>query len=147
MDSNRKFSIKIHGNEYAVEIKNIETGVATVEVNGTAYEVQYEAERRTSKTPTLVRTPVYHTESERPKKTAKPDQSKGKVIKAPLPGVILELKVKEGDSIKAGDVIMIMEAMKMENNIIAPQDGTVISLNVGKGDNVLEGDALVEIGG
>lgn len=147
MDSTRKFSIKIHGNDYAVEINKVHDGVASVEVNGTVYEVQYEAERRETKTPTLVRKPVYTTEAERPKKTAKPTENKGKIVKAPLPGVILETKVKEGDTIKAGDVLMIMEAMKMENNIVAPGDGTVASMKVAKGDNVLEGDALVEIGG
>ena len=147
MDSNRKFSIKIHGNDYAVEIKKVDDGVASVDVNGTVYEVQYEAERRTSKTPTLVRQPVYHTETDRPVKTARPTENKGKVVKAPLPGVILETKVREGAAIKAGDVLMIMEAMKMENNIVAPSDGTVVSMKVAKGDNVLEGDPLVEIGG
>ena len=59
----------------------------------------------------------------------------------------LDLRIKEGDSVKAGDVLMIMEAMKMENNIVAPGDGTVTSVKVAKGDNVLEGDPLVEIGG
>jgi len=147
MDSNRKFSIKIHGNDYAVEIKKVDHGVASVEVNGTVYEVQYEAEKRVTKTPTLVRKPVYHTESDRPQKTAAPEASKGRMIKAPLPGVILELRIKEGDTVKAGDVLMIMEAMKMENNIVAPGDGTVTALKVAKGDNVLEGDPLVEIGG
>ncbi len=147
MDSNRKFSIKIHGNEYAVEINKVDDGVASVEVNGTVYDVQYEVEKRTTKTPTLVRTPVYHTAEERPKKTSAPDATKGRTVKAPLPGVILELRIKEGDAVKAGDVLMIMEAMKMENNIVAPGDGTVQSLKVAKGDNVLEGDPLVEIGG
>ena len=66
MDSNRKFSMKIHGNDYAVEIRKIDEGTATVEVNGTVYEVHYEAERKVSKTPTLTRTPVYHTETDRP---------------------------------------------------------------------------------
>ena len=147
MDSNRKFAITIHGNDYAVEIQKVAEGVASVEVNGTVYEVKYEAEKRVSKTPTLVRTPVYHTESERPKKTTRPEETKGRTVKAPLPGVILELRIKEGDAVKAGDVLMIMEAMKMENNIVAPGDGTVTSLKVAKGDNVLEGDLLVEIGG
>ena len=147
MDSTRKFSIKIHGNDYAVEIKKVDDGVASVDVNGTVYEVQYEAERRSTKTPTLVRTPVYHTASDRPLKTSKPEESKGKLVKAPLPGVILEVKVKEGDSIKAGQVLMIMEAMKMENNIVAPSDGTVVSMKVSRDDNVLEGDPLLEIGG
>lgn len=147
MDSSRKFSMKIHGNDYAVEITKMDDGLASVEVNGTVYEVRYEAERRVSKTPTLTRKPVYHTETDRPMKTAKPDPSKGKTVKAPLPGVILELRVKQGDSVKAGDVLMVMEAMKMENNISSPMDGTVTSLKVAKGDNVLEGDSLIEIGG
>ncbi|MBN1448757.1 MAG: biotin/lipoyl-binding protein [Bacteroidetes bacterium] len=147
MESNRKFSMKIHGNDYAVEIKKIDEGIASVEVNGTVYEVHYEAERKVSKTPTLSRKPVYHTETDRPAKTARPDPSKGRIVKAPLPGVILEMRVKEGDTVKAGDVVMIMEAMKMENNISSPMDGTVTAMKVAKGDNVLEGDALFEIGG
>lgn len=146
MDSRRTFKMKIHGNEYGVEIKKVGEGVASVEVNGTIYEVQFESERKVSKTPTLTRTPVYTTETEHPKKTASPTESKGKQVKSPLPGVILEIKVREGDPVKAGDVLMIMEAMKMENNIVAPSDGRIAVLKVGKGDNVLEGDLLVEIG-
>lgn len=146
MDSNRTFKMKIHGNEYSVDIKNVGEGIASVEVNGTVYEVEFEAQRKVSKTPTLTRAPVYTTEADRPKTTAAPTENKGKTVKAPLPGVILELKVREGDTVKAGDVLLIMEAMKMENNIVAPTDGRVTALKVGKGDNVLEGDPLVEIG-
>ena len=147
MDSNRTFKMKIHGNEYNVDIKKVGEGVAEVEVNGTVYSVDFEAERKVSKTPTLTRTPVYTTQAERPKSTASPTENRGKTVKAPLPGVILELRVREGDTVKAGDVLLIMEAMKMENNIVAPTDGRVSALRVGKGDNVLEGDPLVEIGG
>lgn len=147
MDSNRTFKMKIHGNEYTVDIKNVGEGEAQVEVNGTVYSVAFEAERKVSKTPTLTRTPVYTTQVERPKTTASPTENKGKTVKSPLPGVILELRVREGDTVKAGDVLLIMEAMKMENNIVAPMDGRVAALKVGKGDNVLEGDPLVEIGG
>ena len=146
MDSRRTFKMKIHGNDYGVEIQKVGEGVASVEVNGTVYEVEFESERKVSKTPTLTRTPVYTTETEHPKKTASPTEGKGKTIKSPLPGVILEVKVREGDSVKAGDVLLIMEAMKMENNIVAHSDGTIASLKVAKGDNVLEGDPLVEIG-
>jgi glutaconyl-CoA/methylmalonyl-CoA decarboxylase subunit gamma len=146
MDSRRTFKMKIHGNDYGVEIKKVGEGVASVEVNGTVYQVEFESARKVSKTPTLTRAPVYTTETERPKKTASPTEGAGKTIKSPLPGVILEVKVREGDSIKAGDVLLIMEAMKMENNIVAHSDGTIASLKVGKGDNVLEGDPLVEIG-
>lgn len=147
MNSARKFNIKINGTDYAVEIKKVDEGLATVEVNGSVYDVAFEAEKKVSKTPTLVRTPAYTTQSERPKTTAKPEENKGKIIKAPLPGVILDMHVREGDAVKAGQVLLVMEAMKMENNIVAPNDGTVTALRISKGDNVLEGDVLVEIGG
>ena len=66
-------------------------------------------------------------------------------VKAPMPGNILDVKVKAGDSVKAGDVLVILEAMKMENEIVAPQDGTVASVNVNKGDTVNSGDVLVSM--
>ena len=66
-------------------------------------------------------------------------------VKAPMPGNILDVKVKAGDSVKAGDVLAILEAMKMENEIVAPQDGTVASVNVNKGDTVNSGDTLVSM--
>ena len=62
-----------------------------------------------------------------------------------MPGNILDVKVKAGDSVKAGDVLVILEAMKMENEIVAPQDGTVASVNVNKGDTVNSGDTLVSM--
>ena len=66
-------------------------------------------------------------------------------VKAPMPGNILDVKVKAGASVKAGDVLVILEAMKMENEIVAPQDGTVASINVHKGDTVNSGDVLVSM--
>ena len=66
-------------------------------------------------------------------------------VKAPMPGNILDVKVKTGASVKAGDVLVILEAMKMENEIVAPQDGTVASVNVNKGDTVNSGDVLVSM--
>ena len=62
-----------------------------------------------------------------------------------MPGTILDVKVKAGASVKAGDVLVILEAMKMENEILAPQDGTVASVNVNKGDTVNSGDVLVSM--
>jgi len=146
MNSSRQFNIKINGTEYTVDILKAEDGAASVEVNGTKYDVQYEQKKAVSKTPTLVRTPAYTSAEERTKSFAKPDEVKTKGIKSPLPGVILEVKVNTGDAVKAGQGLMVMEAMKMENNIVAPSDGIVKALKVGKGDNVLEGDLLVEIG-
>ena len=63
-------------------------------------------------------------------------------VNAPMPGNILDVKVKPGDSVKAGDTLLILEAMKMENEISAPQDGTIASVNVRKGDVVNSGDLL-----
>ena len=79
-------------------------------------------------------------------KAAAPAGAAGAVtVKAPMPGNILDVKVKAGDSVKAGDVLVILEAMKMENEIVAPQDGTVASINVHKGDTVNSGDTLVSM--
>ena len=69
----------------------------------------------------------------------------GEVVAAPMPGNILDVKVAAGASVKAGDVLVILEAMKMENEILAPQDGTVASVNVNKGDTVNSGDVLVSM--
>ena len=79
-------------------------------------------------------------------KAAAPASAAGAVsVKAPMPGNILDVKVAAGASVKAGDVLVILEAMKMENEIVAPQDGTVASINVNKGDTVNSGDVLVSM--
>ena len=67
-------------------------------------------------------------------------------VNAPMPGTILDIKVKAGAAVKAGDVVMILEAMKMENEISAPQDGTIASIDVRKGDTVNSGDVLYTMG-
>ena len=66
-------------------------------------------------------------------------------MKAPLPGLILEIQVKEGDEVKVGQDILVMEAMKMENEIQSNQSGIVKSIKVDEGDNVYEGDVLIEL--
>ena len=79
-------------------------------------------------------------------KAAAPAGAAGAVsVRAPMPGNILDVKVAAGASVKAGDVLVILEAMKMENEIVAPQDGTVASVNVHKGDTVNSGDVLVSM--
>lgn len=147
MISQRTFNVSINGSDYNIEIKKIDEGQATVEVNGTAYDVSFETKRKVSKTPTLLRQPAYTTEVERPRKTAPPEEGKRRVIKAPLPGVILSVSAKEGDTVKAGQIVLMMEAMKMENNIVAPSDGTILQMKAVQGANVLEGEILFEIGG
>jgi len=76
-----------------------------------------------------------------PKKAAPP--AGATVVEAPMPGKILSVDVKAGDAVKAGDVLMILEAMKMQNEIMAPQDGTVSEVRINAGDTVATGDVLV----
>lgn len=143
----KKFKFTIRGNNYDVEILNLEDNVAEIEVNGSTYQVEIHKEIKTSKTPKLVRQQAVHSSQSEPVKTSKPSERKGVgAIKAPLPGTILEVKVKVGDSVKSGDTILIMEAMKMENNIKADRGGKISQIKVNPGDSVLESDVLVEIG-
>ena len=67
-------------------------------------------------------------------------------VKSPLPGVIVDIKVRQGDRVTAGQHLLVLEAMKMENNIDADRDGIIVELKVNKGDSVLEGDTLLTIG-
>lgn len=146
----KKFKFTIHGNIYDVEIGNIEENVAQIEVNGTPYMIEIDKSIQTVKTPKLVRTPSVPSTDASPSvaKTSKPDEPKGGgTIKSPLPGVIIDVHVKEGDLVRLGQKLITLEAMKMENNINADKEGKVITISVGKGDAVLEGDLLITIGG
>jgi len=140
----KKYKFKIHGNEYDVELKNFEENIATIEVNGTTYEVEVERKETTkTKTPTLVRSNVQVDRKD--SKIKKNVSSRATAIKAPLPGTIFKLVKREGDEVKKGETILIMEAMKMENNILAEKDGVIKSLKVREGDSVLQNDVLAEI--
>ena len=143
----KKFKITIRGNKYDVELLNIEDNIAEIEVNGSKYEVEIEQEVKTTKTPKLVRQQAIPSSDSDRAKTSKPSERKGAgTVKAPLPGTILQMFVKEGDLVKSGDKLLIMEAMKMENNITADKEGKITAVKVKQGDSVLEGDVLVEIG-
>jgi len=145
----KKYNFTISGNKYTVEIKDIDDGIAEVEVNGSLYRVELEQALQQVKTPKLVRSTVSpSTESHSSTvKTAKPDAPKGTgYIKSPLPGTILEVCVREGDYVKIGTKLAVLEAMKMENNINSDKEGKIISIKVRQGDAVLEGDTLIQIG-
>jgi glutaconyl-CoA/methylmalonyl-CoA decarboxylase subunit gamma len=137
----KSYKFKINGNDYTVDIKSVEDNIAELEVNGTPFHVELSKEIKTTKTPKLMRTAVS------PRTEAKPliVPAGLKKVEAPLPGSIFHITVKEGDVVKKGDVILIMEAMKMENNILAEVDGTVKAIKVKVGDTVLQGTTLVEI--
>lgn len=118
-----------------------------ITVNGVAYSVSVEETAAgaapVAAAPAAPKAPAAPAAA--PKATAPAGAAGAVSVKAPMPGNILDVKVAAGASVKAGDVLVILEAMKMENEIVAPQDGTVASVNVHKGDTVNSGDVLVSM--
>ena len=144
----KEYKYKINGNLYNVVIGDIEDNIAHVEVNGTHYTVEMEKKPKAAPAPKPVARPVAKPAAA-PAPAASAPASKPAAaksgVKSPLPGVILDIKVKEGDEVKKGQTIIILEAMKMENSINADKDGKVTAINVSKGESVLEGTDLVII--
>lgn len=157
-----KYNFRINGHDYQVDVNSVEGGIADVTVNGTDYKVELadavpapaqQAARpvpQTVSTGTTALAPAPQATAPAPQaaQTATPTapQGKGEVVTAPLPGVILDIKVKVGDTVKAGQTVAVLEAMKMENEIESTASGTVTAVNAGKGDSVLEGAAIITIG-
>ena len=139
----KEYNMKINGSDYAVNIKDINDNVASLTVNGVEYTVEVEGitTAPTKVVPKGVQTPVM--QSAEP--VARPAAPSGaaNALKSPLPGVILDVMVREGDAVKAGQTLMLLEAMKMENNIEAERDGVIEQLKARKGDSVLEGQVLL----
>jgi biotin carboxyl carrier protein len=134
------FKYTINGNVYKVIINRIEDTVAEVEVNGIAYKV--EMNKPAKKQIVTINRPVQSSTVS----ISKPQLSSvASALCSPLPGVILEIFCKAGDTIKKGQKVMILEAMKMENVINSEKDGIVKEVKVNKGDSVLEGAKLVII--
>ncbi|MBE0571339.1 MAG: biotin/lipoyl-binding protein [Ignavibacteriaceae bacterium] len=145
----KNFKFTIQGNKYDVKVLDVDENIAEIEVNGTLYKVEVDRKITPTKTPRLVRSVAVPSTESAPSqlKTSAPASPKGAgFIKSPLPGVILDVHVREGDKVAAGTKLITLEAMKMENNINADKAGVVKSLKVKKGDSVLEGDILIEIG-
>jgi biotin carboxyl carrier protein len=141
-----EYQFKINGNDYKVNILKINEEEASVEVNGTQYSVNIE-QLFMQKTPKLVRAQVVQESYSRERLTEDPARDISfNLLKAPLPGLIMSVNVKVGDTVQAGQVVIKMEAMKMENEIHAQMVGTVKEIFVSKGENVLEGAPLLKIG-
>lgn len=161
-----KYQYTVKGVDYEVEIQDIEGNIANVTVNGIPFEVEMkqpvkpgkqkfriENEVRSdkggassadsAKTSPSSTTTAANAEAAASKKASA--SAGGKPVVAPLPGTINDIKVKVGDKVNAGDTVVILEAMKMQNNIEAETSGTIASINVNKGDAVMEGDTLVTI--
>ena len=145
----KEYKLKINGNEYNVTVNEVDGSMAEVEVNGTPFKVEFDKPVKKAAAP--VAKPAAKT-SAAPAPAAAPVAKPaaaggaGTAVTSPLPGVILDVCVKEGDTVKRGQTVMVLEAMKMENAIEATADGTVTAIKVGKGDSVLEGAPLVIIG-
>lgn len=140
----KKYKFTISGNQYDVHLKDIEDNIAELDVNGTIYEVEIHGEVKTSKTPKLIRKPVQQMPGEgQIKKTESTGKHK---VTAPLPGTILKINVSVGDVVTEGQNLMIMEAMKMENQIQTQKAGEVTAIKVSVGDSVLQDDVVIEIG-
>ena len=145
----KEYKLKINGNEYNVTVNEVDGSMAEVEVNGTPFKVEFDKPVKKAAAP--VAKPVAKSAAPAPAAApvAKPAAAAGgagTAVTSPLPGVILDVCVKEGDAVKRGQTVMVLEAMKMENAIEATADGTVTAIKVGKGDSVLEGAPLIMIG-
>lgn len=141
----KEYKYKINGNTYNVTIGDIDDNMAQVEVNGVPYKVELEKAPavKVASAPRPSAAPRTETGN---KVIAKPAVAGGaNAVKAPLPGVVLSVNVKEGDTVKAADTILMLEAMKMENAIHAGRDGVVKSVNVKQGESVLQDAVLVVI--
>jgi glutaconyl-CoA/methylmalonyl-CoA decarboxylase subunit gamma len=148
----KEYKYKVQGVDYEVNIKDIEGNVAIVTVNGKEFEVEmnhpFRPVQRSLSKP-LISTPPPHTSS--PVQTIATPQLATKTgtgikVKSPLPGVITNVGVTIGQQVKKGDVVVVLEAMKMQNNIEAENSGSVTSILVNKGDSVMEGTILLTIG-
>lgn len=147
----KEYKFKINGNAYQVAVDKVEDGFANVTVNGTPYKVELEGDVQGPKPvkPVQVSPATYQaTPQAAPAKVSAPTASASgseTPLKSPLPGTILDVKVKEGDAVKEGQTLMILEAMKMENNIDANKSGVVKRIIKRTGDAIMEGDVLLTI--
>ena len=150
-----KYQYKVKGVDYEVEIAEVEGNIAKVNVNGIPFEVELQKPINAAKHPTMNKPKV-----EAPKPAAQPAAAPrpaakpaavapagaGSPVKAPLPGTVTEVKVQVGQQVNVGDTVLVLEAMKMQNNIESEYAGQVTSITVKQGDTVMEGSVMMTIG-
>jgi len=146
----KKFKFKIEGETFEVSVNEQDKGVAEVIVNGKPYTVEFERENAVSTTkPSIERKVPKNNASPAPERAAAPAPRKStgsaKSIKSPLPGNIFKIPVSVGQEVKKGEQIIVIESMKMENNIMAEKDGIVRAIHVQVGQSVLQGDPLMDL--
>ncbi|TCT15008.1 biotin-dependent enzyme [Natranaerovirga pectinivora] len=121
----KKFRVTVNGNTYEVDVEEIGTGASSV-VSAPSAPVQQIAQAA-------------------PKAPSAPASAGGVKVIAPMPGKIIDVKVSQGQQVNKGDVVAILEAMKMENEVVASESGTVASINVNKGQAIESGDIIVTL--
>jgi len=152
-----KYQYKVQGVDYEVEIEEVEGNIAKVNVNGIPFEVELQQPINAAKHPTIVKpkveapkpvaaAPVAAPAAAQPAAQPAAPAGSGNAVKAPLPGTINAINVKVGDTVAVGDIVLVLEAMKMQNNIESEYAGTVTAINVNQGDSVMEGATLLVIG-
>ncbi len=144
----KTYKFKINGKDYDVTIGEAEGKMLQVNVNGADYQVELENAPASAPAAPAAAAPAAATPA--PAAPATPAAPKapagaGEKVNSPLPGVIVEVSVKEGQAVKSGQKVAVLEAMKMENEISAPKDGTITAIHVNKGDSILEGAPIVTI--
>lgn len=158
----KEYKFKINGKEYQVAIGEASGNMLSVNVNGADYQVELEnmnaaaaaisaGAKKQANAPAEIAAASASSSASAAASSAAASAATGaagagKTIKSPLPGIIISVDVKEGQAVKRGQKVAVIEAMKMENDILAECDGTVTAVHARKGDSVLEGADIVTIG-
>ena len=144
----KEYKITIKNRTHLVVVKKIQSNNAVVEVDGTQYNVEIESKIKRHLEPLDVKPnpPTTLTSNSLDKKRLESSPSSEAQIVAPLPGMIMQMLVKEGDKISANQIVMKMEAMKMENDIKSDKDGIIEKIHVNQGDAILENTVLISLG-
>ena len=135
----KTFVVKVDGIEYSVDVEKLGDGRYKVRIGDKTAEVVVERRRE------VVRRTVEKTEVKEVKKTVDVKRDLGNVVTAMLPGTIVKILVEVGEHVKAGQALLILEAMKMENEVVSPRDGKVKEIKVKEGARVETGDVLIVI--
>ena len=151
-----KYQYKVKGVDYEVEIAEVEGNIAKVNVNGIPFEIELQKPINAAKHPTMTSPKVQAPQPVAAQPAAQsapaaqaasaPAAGAGTPVKAPLPGTVTEIKVQVGQQVNVGDTVLVLEAMKMQNNIEAETSGQVTSILVKQGETVMEGSVLLTIG-
>ena len=141
----KNYKFRINGNQYEVDVLEVEGNMAKIEVNGTVYDVEMQREiPKVRSVAAPAPAPAKQVKDSRPEHEKV--SGKASEVRAPLPGVIIQVLVRPGDEVKPGQTVCTLETMKMENAIKAENGGKVSALNINAGQSVLQDEVLMVIG-